>query len=774
MASSTGSRTVLPVPDSGSKGARPSLRPPKEAPNIVVILVDDVGFGAASAFGGPCRTLLAERMAKGGLKYTRFHTTALCSPTRAALLTGRNHHKVGMGGITEIATSAPGYNSIRPNTCATLPEILRLNGYATSQFGKCHEVPVWETSPAGPFDHWPTGSGFQHFFGFIGGETNQYYPTIYEGTTAVTPNKTPEEGYHFMTDMTDRAINWVKQQKSLIPVQPFFLYFAPGATHAPHHVPAEWADKYKGQFDQGWDRLREEIFKRQKALGVIPEDCVLTARHDEIPAWSEMPEELRSVLSRQMEIYAGFLEFADYHAGRLIETIEALGELDNTLVFYILGDNGASAEGTLKGTFNEYILFNGLANIETDEFLKSRIDEFGTPKAYNHYAVGWAHAMCTPYKWTKQVASHWGGTRNGMVVHWPKGIRSRGEVRSQFSHVTDIASTILEAAGLPEPRQVNGVKQEPMQGKSLRYSFDDKEARERHVTQYFEMLGNRGIYHKGWSAVTKHSTPWSLDKSHLGRFDEDQWELYDGRKDWSQSRDLAGEKPEKLKELKKLWLSEAKKNNVLPLDDRRIERANPDFAGRPILTRANYQILYRGMGRLNENSLINIKNKSHSITAEVTVPKTPANGVLLSQGGSFGGWSFYLKEGRLTYCYNFLGLQLFTVKSKEPLSPGRHQLQMEFIYDGGGLGRGGRVRLYSNGQEVGSGRVERTQSMVFAADEASHVGSSSSGAPVSPEYTREDSEFNGEIDWIKIQVGQDSHDHLVRPKDRTHQILTQQ
>ncbi len=482
------SRALLPIPDQRYSGLvtydakdpdtrfppiRP-LRPPASAPNVLVILLDDVGFGASSAFGGPVNMPTAERLAAGGLKFTRFHTTALCSPTRAALLSGRNHHAVGMGGITEIATAAPGYNSLRPNTCAPLPETLRLNGYATAQFGKCHEVPVWETSPLGPFDHWPSpGGGFEHFFGFIGGETNQYYPALHKGTDSVAPDATPEQGYHFMADMTDKAIGWVRQEKALAPDKPFFVYFAPGATHTPHHVPKEWADKYTGQFDQGWDALRAATFGRQKALGVIGQDAELTARHDEIPAWDAMPVELRPVLARQMENYAGFLEFTDHHVGRLLDALGGLGVLDDTLIYYIIGDNGASAEGTITGTFNGMIGVNGGDDLQTTEFMRAHMDEIGSPTSYPHYAVGWAHALCTPYQWTKQVASHWGGTRRGTIVQWTNGIAGRGELRHQFCHVIDVAPTVLEAASLPEPTQVHGVLQEPMHGTSMAYAFAD-------------------------------------------------------------------------------------------------------------------------------------------------------------------------------------------------------------------------------------------------------------------------------------------------------------
>ncbi len=425
------------------------LRPPAGAPNVLIVLIDDVGFGASSAFGGPVSMPTAERLAKSGLKFTRFHTTALCAPTRQALLTGRNHHSVAMGAITEMATSAPGNSSVRPKDKAPLAETLKLNGYSTAQFGKCHEVPTWETSPVGPFHQWPTGSGFEYFYGFVGGEANQWYPGIFEGTSAVQPPRTPEEGYHLTEDLADRAVSWVRQQKALMPDKPFFMYFAPGATHAPHHVPAEWPAKYEGQFDQGWDKLREETFRRQKRLGVIPKDAQLTRRHDEIPAWDDMPEDLKPILIREMEIYAGFLEHTDHHIGRVVDAIDDLGVLDGTLIYLIIGDNGASAEGTINGCFNEMTTLNGMPGIETAEFLHSKIDKLGTPDAYNHYAVGWAHALCTPYQWTKQVASHWGGTRNGTIVHWPHGIKDKGKTRGQFHHVIDVAPPSWRWPGSP-------------------------------------------------------------------------------------------------------------------------------------------------------------------------------------------------------------------------------------------------------------------------------------------------------------------------------------
>ncbi len=768
-------RTILPIPDEHSVGLTTydakdpnttyppitALRPPKGAPNVLLVLIDDVGFGASTAFGGPCSTPTAERLAKSGLKYNRFHTTALCSPTRQALLTGRNHHSVGMGAITEMATSAPGNSSVRPKNKATLPETLKLNGYSTAQFGKCHEVPVWEVSPVGPFTQWPTGSGFEYFYGFVGGEANQYYPGLYEGTTPVEPPRTPEEGYTLTEDLADRAITWMRQQKALMPDKPFFIYFAPGATHAPHHVPKEWADKYKGKFDGGWDALREEIFARQKSLGVIPPDAELTKRHAEIPAWDEMPDDLKPVLAKQMEIYAGFLEQADHHVGRLIETLEDLGILEDTLVYYIIGDNGASAEGTLQGCFNEMTTLNGMAGIETTEFLMSRIDDFGTPRAYNHYAVGWAHALCTPYQWTKQIASHWGGTRNGTIVHWPAGIQSKGEVRSQFHHVIDVAKTILEVAGLPEPEFVNGTQQAPLEGASMAESFNNAGAPENHQVQYFEIMGNRGIYFQGWTACTRHRVPWRADTP--PPFDQDNWELY-APGDWTQAHNLAAENPEKLAELQRLWLIEAVKYNVVPLDDRGFERINPDIAGRPQLLSGNSQLLFPGM-RVSENCILTLKNKSHSVTAEIVVPASGASGVIVTQGGLAGGWALYAHDGKLKYCYNFFGIDYFTTEASEPIPAGKHQVRMEFAYDGGGLAKGGNVTLYYDGRLVGSGRVERTEPMGYSADEACDVGADS-GSPASPDYAATGNAFTGKIEWVRLDVGDDSHDHLIRPEDR--------
>lgn len=772
------SRAVLPVPDRPHTGlvtydakdpdtAFPPIvdvHPPAGAPNVLIVLLDDVGFGASSAFGGPVSMPTAERLRDGGLAYNRFHTTALCAPTRAALLSGRNHHSVGMGLITETATSAPGSSGVRPNSKAALATTLRLNGYSTAQFGKCHEVPPWQTSPVGPFDAWPTGGGgFEYFYGFIGGENNQFYPALYEGTSPVEPEKTPEQGYHLTEDLTDRAIDWIRTQKALAPDKPFFAYFAPGATHAPHHVPLEWADEYAGRFADGWDAQREATFARQRELGVVPPEAELTTRPEIIPAWADMDPALRPVLERQMEVYAGFLAHTDFHVGRLIDAIESVGALENTIVFYIIGDNGASAEGTVNGAFNEMANFNGLAAIETPEFMAAMKDKLGTKEAYNHYSVGWAWAMCAPYQWTKQVASHWGGTRNGTLVHWPAGIASKGEQRSQFTHVIDVAPTILEAAGIPEPLFVNGVQQSPIEGTSMVYSFDAADAPERHDLQYFEMAGNRGIYFRGWSAVTRHSTPW-LPNEVPPPLDEDVWELYDGSTDWTQARDLAAADPERLAKLQRLWLIEAVKHNVLPIDDRRFERLNPTIAGRPQLIQGTSQVLFRGMKRLSEHSVVDIKNRSFAVTASFdTAADGPTNGVLIAQGGRFGGWALYVKDDVARFVYNLLGMQEFCTVADSPIPPGTRQVRAEFAYDGGGLAKGGDVTLYYDGVAVGTGRVDMTQPLIFSADETTDIGDDY-GTPVSPDYLP-NPRFTGRIHVVQIDVGDDDHSHLIDPED---------
>jgi arylsulfatase A-like enzyme len=674
-----------------------------------------------------------------------------------------------MGSITETATSAPGYSSARPNSVANIGEVMRLNGYSTAYFGKCHEVPTWETSPIGPFDHWPTGSGYEKFYGFIGGDTHQYSPALVDGTTPIEPPEDPD--YHLTEDLADKARAWIMQQKALAPDKPFFLYFSTGATHAPHHAPKEWVDKYRGQFDQGWDELREETLARQKELGVIPDSAELTPRHDQIPAWDEMDERLKPFLSRQMEVYAGFLEHTDYQIGRVVDALDDMGILDDTLIVTIIGDNGASGEGTLTGLVNEFAIINGLEDLETDDYKLAHMDELGGPSTFNHYAVGWAHAMDTPYQWTKQIASHWGGTRNGTVLHWPGGIGAKGELRQQFHHVIDIVPTILEAAGIPEPLMVNGVTQKPIEGRSMMYTFDDADAPDRRETQYFEMYTNRGIYHKGWTACTRRGIPWIVTGGEIKPFDDDEWELY-APDDWTQRHDLSAEMPDKLRDLQRLWFIEAVRHDVLPLDDRLAERFNPDLAGRPdIMGKRKSMTLVPGMTRLTEGSVLNVKNKSYNVTADIVVPEGGADGVILVQGGAFGGWVLYMKDGVLKYCYNLVGVLRYNAESSDSVSSGKHQIRMEFAYDGGGVAKGGDVALYVDGEEVGAGRVDRTTPFMFSADDGMDVGTDT-GLKVTDDEPEGD--FTGTIRWVQLDLGIEDNDHFLTPEDRYRAAMMRQ
>ncbi|MDO8977580.1 arylsulfatase [Reyranella sp.] len=750
-------RTVLPIPEpqyphstvfdvrNATPPPRFEVKAPPSAPNVLIVLIDDMGFGQSSAFGGPILMPTVERLANDGLRYNQFHTTALCSPTRAALLSGRNHHTNNMGSITEMATAFPGQTGQRPNNVAPVAEMLRLNGYSTAAFGKSHETAAWEVSPSGPTDRWPTRSGFDKFYGFMGGETNQWAPLLYDGMTKVEPSKDPN--YHLMTDMTDQAIGWMQFQKSLTPDKPFFIYFAPGATHAPHQVPKEWIAKYKGKFDQGWDKLREETLVRQKKLGVVPADTKLAPKPEAIKDWSTLSADEKKLFARQMEVFAAFGEYADTEIGRLIDAIKATGQLDNTLIFYVVGDNGASAEGGMTGLFNEYTYFNGVT--ESVQDVLKHYDELGGPKTYGHYAAGWAVAGSTPFTWTKQVASSYGGTRNGMVVHWPKGIAAKGEVRSQWHHVIDIAPTILDAASLPEPRIVNGTPQTPIEGVSMGYTFTDPKAAGRRITQYFEILGNRAIYHDGWLAGTVHRAPWEAKPRTT--LENDKWELYDTRSDFSLANDLAAMNPEKLKELQELFLKEAVRYSVLPIDDRTLERLTAGLAGRPDLMAGRTSLtVHQGMTGMSENVFINLKNQSHSITADVEIPKNGANGVILAQAGRFGGWSLYVKDGKPTYTYNWLGQQRYTIVGKQALPAGKSTIRFEFAYDGNGVGKGGDATIFVNGTKAATGRIEKTQCCAYSADEGADVGADE-GTPVTEAY-KVPFKFTGKIDKVTIEL----------------------
>jgi arylsulfatase A-like enzyme len=645
----------------------------------------------------------------------------------------------------ETATAFPGNTGLIPNSVAPVAEMLRLNGYSTGAFGKWHETPAWETSPSGPFDRWPVYQGFDKFYGFLGGETNQYAPLIFDGVTKVEQPHDPN--YHFTTDMTNRAIEWMRNQQALTPDKPFMMYYAPGATHAPQHVPKEWADKYKGKFDQGWDKLREETLARQIKQGVVPAGTRLAGKPEAIKDWDKLTPDEKRLFTRQAEVFAGYAEHTDNEIGRLVKSLEDLGEMDNTLFIYIAGDNGTSAEGGMVGMYNEMTYFNGVQETVADQ-LKS-IDKWGGPETFPHMAAGWAVAFDAPFMWTKQVASNFGGTRNGIVIHWPKGIKAKGEVRSQFHHVIDIAPTLLEAAHLPEPKIVSGTAQAPIEGVTMAYTFDDVRAKDRHTTQYFEIFGNRAIYHDGWLAGTVHKAPWEAMPRHS--LQEDVWELYSVNGDFSLATDLAAKNPEKLKELQDLFMTEAAKYSVLPIDDRTIERANPAVAGRPDLMGDRTSLtLYEGMQGMLENVFINVKNHSLTITADVDT-KGSANGVLLCQGGRFGGWSIYVKDGKPVYDYNFLGLQHFTIRSSKTLPPGPSTVKFDFAWDGGKPGAGGKGTIYINGQAVGEGRIDKTQPNIFSADETADVGNDE-GTPVTAEYKERDNKFTGRIRKIVVDV----------------------
>jgi len=724
------------------------VKAPKGAPNVVIVLIDDIGFGGPSTFGGPIQTPTLDALAAEGIAYNNFHTTALCSPTRNALKTGRNHHTTNTGSIMESSTGFPGNTGQVPNSVAPLAEMLRLNGYSTGAFGKWHETAAWETSVSGPFDRWPTHQGFDKFYGFIGGETDQWYPLIYDGVTRVTPPKM--DNYHFTTDMTNQAVGWVKAQQSMTPDKPFFMYFATGAVHAPHHVPKEWIEKYKGKFDAGWDDAREKTVARQKERGLIPANTELPPKPEDIKDWDALSADEQRLFIRQAEVFGGFLEQTDYEIGRLVTAIEDIGELDNTLIIYIAGDNGTSAEGGFVGMYNEMTYFNNVT--EKVEDLVPLIDEWGGPETFPHMAAGWAVAFDAPFTWTKQVASDFGGTRNGMIIHWPDGIKEKGGLRSQFGHVIDIAPTILEATGLPEPTSVNGTPQTPIEGTSLLYTFNDAKAKERHTTQYFEMFGNRAVYDNGWFARTLHRAPWeAVDMPPL---ETDTWDLYNVHEDFSLANNLADKHPEKLAELQALFMSEAEKYHVLPIDDRVIVRMNPAIAGRPDLLGDRTSLtLYDGMDGMLENTFMNVKNRSKTITAEVEIPEGGADGVILAQGGRFGGWALYMQDGKPIYTYNFLGLERFTVASDSTVPAGAATIVLDFAYDGGGLGKGGKATISVNGKTVAEGRIEKTQPLIFSADETADVGLDNQ-TPVAEGIGigRDETRFSGKIHKVTLDV----------------------
>lgn len=735
---------ALPLPNPVFKGkisetykdstADPGLfaapRAPQGSPNILLVLIDDIGFGASSTFGGPISTPTLDRVAKEGLAYNAFHTTALCSPTRAALLTGRNHHVAATGNIIELGTGFPGYTGIIPRDTATIGQILQQTGYSTAWIGKNHNVADNVTSIVGPYDGRPNGLGFDYFYGFMGGEMDQWYPTLYENQNPVLQTGSPDEGYNLTHDLADKAIDWMRYQNSIAPDRPFFLYFAPGATHAPHQPPPDYPEKYRGKFSHGWDEERERTFSRQKAMGVIPSSAQLTARPEQLPGWDTYDDQAHKLMERQMETYAGYGEYADAEVGRVIDAIEASGELDNTLIIYIMGDNGSSAEGSLVGSANELLNLNGIN--PTIEMSMQFYDDWGSPRTSPHMAVGWAWAMSTPFRWTKQVASHFGGTRNGMAISWPRHIKARGEWRPQFHHVNDIVPTILDVTGIDAPDHYDGIEQRPMDGVSMAYTFaaDADNASSPKEAQYFEMFGHRAIYHDGWMASAFHNrVPWV--NAGTVPFEDDQWELFNLAEDYSQAVDLSAQHPDKLKELQALFDSEARRNNVYPLDDRFAERTDvslrPSFiAGRDSIT------FYPGAIRLLEGSAPNTKSRSHSITAKLVIPDDGAEGVILAMGGGTAGFSLYVEDGKLTYFYDWFKFKETAITSSEPLPAGDVTVRVDFNYDGGGMGKGANVVLFVNDQQVGSGRLEDTVAGRFGLD-GMDVGMDL-GAPVNDDY----------------------------------------
>ncbi|MCA9111140.1 MAG: arylsulfatase [Planctomycetaceae bacterium] len=735
-----------------SEAVKPELKIPanfglENPPNILLVLIDDAGYGQFGTFGGGIPTPTMDRIANNGLRYTRFHTTALCSPTRAALLTGRNHHSVGSGVIGEAGTGFPGYSGIIPDTAATVAEVLREYGYANAWFGKNHNVPDWETSLVGPFDRWADGLGFDYFYGFVGGDTDQYHPALVENKKRLEPPETNEDGspYHFTTDIADHAIRMMRASKAVAPQRPFFVYFATGATHAPHQVPEEWIARFKGQFDDGWDAYREETIARQKKLGVVPQDTKLTPRPDSLPAWDSLPANEKKVYARMMEVFAGFTAHTDHEVGRVVDAIDAMGELENTLVIYMAGDNGSSAEGGINGLLNEMTFFNAIP--EPLESKLAAINTLGTEKHYNHFPAAWAWAMDTPFQWTKQIASHFGGTRNGLAISWPKGIKARGEVRHQFHHVIDIAPTILELIGVEMPAQFNGVAQKPVEGVSLAYTFEDAKAKDRRTTQYFEMLGNQGIYHDGWMASAIRGVPW-LSENKPGDLLDMPWELYHIDEDFSQANDLAEKHPEKVQELVKLFFAEGSKYNVLPLDDRKTARL--DVANRPSLTAGRTSFNYPNLLRLPEGAAPDLKHKSHTITAAVDIPEGGAEGMLFTQGGRFAGYGLYVLDGKLVYDYNLAGVDQYTITSTGALPTGEVTLKAVYKTDADKPFAGATVTLFANDQQVGEGRVEKSIPNRVTLDETLDIGFDT-GTPVGEGY-KMPFRFTGQLKSVTIDL----------------------
>jgi arylsulfatase len=719
---------------------------PKGAPNILLILLDDAGFGQFSTFGGGVPSPTMDRLAAEGLRFNRFHTTALCSPTRAALITGRNHHSTSFAGITEVATGYDGYTCILPKSCGTVGEVLRQNGYMTAWIGKNHNTPTFDVSPVGPFDRWANGLGFDYFYGFNGGDMNHWDPILYENRNLVPKSSDPE--YHLTVDLADKAIAWLRQAKSIAPDKPFFLYVAPGATHAPHHTPKEWIEKFKGKFDEGWDTYRGETLERQKQRGVVPPETQLTTRSKGLPAWDSLNADQKRLYARMMEVFAAYGAHCDEQMGRVLDAVKALPDADNTLIFYIAGDNGSSAEGGLEGSLCENMFFNGFSERWQDNI--KALDELGGPKHFNHFPAAWAHAMNTPFQWTKQVASHFGGTRNPMIVSWPDRIADKGGLRTQFVHTIDIVPTIYELCGITAPLELNGTPQKPIEGTSFAFTLEDANAKSRRITQYFELGCNRGLYHDGWMASSPSFVPWNPNRENWDP-DKAPWELYNVEEDFSQANDLAEQYPERLRQLQDMWWVEAAKYSVLPLDWRAAIRMNSEAMGRPSLTRGRSKMTYYpGTIGIPDAAAPSMINKSWTITAKIGVPDGNASGMVVTHGGLEGGYGLYLREGKPTFVYNFLSMERTTFASNEPLPKGQHTLVVEFAYDGNGMGKGGTITMHTNGKTIAQGRLERTIPIQFSLGEGLDIGMDI-GSPIDFTYDLPFA-FTGAIERVTIDL----------------------
>ena len=751
---------------------------PEGAPNVLLVMTDDAGFGNPGTFGGPISTPTLDRLAAGGLKYNRFHTTALCSPTRAALMTGRNHHAVGFGMVGEFAGPFPGYSAMLPKDCEPFVKTLQGNGYSTACFGKWHLTPDHMQGTAGPFDRWPNAVGFDYFWGFLGGESGQFDPVITENNKAVG---VPEQEDFYLPDaMADKTIEWLHGVRAHSSDKRWFAYYSTSASHAPHHVTREWSERYKGAFDQGWDRLREETFARQKRLGVIPADAELTPRPDAMPAWDSLDETHKRLYARQMEVYAGYSANVDWNIGRVIDAIEEMGDLDNTLVIYIWGDNGASMEGTLSGTFNELTTMNGVPLTDEQQLqlvLKwGGLEAWGTELMAPHYSAAWAWASNTPFQWGKQVASHLGGTRDPMVVHWPKRIKERGGLRSQFTHINDVGPTILEAARLPQPTHIDGVEQQPMHGTSFLYSLDDASAAERHTQQYFEVLGNRGMYKDGWwLSWMMPRIPWKLDPETLKRFAPGVWdpesdpvELYYLPNDFTQARNVADQHPEKVKELQELFWQEAEKYHVLPL----LGGLTTFFGITPPLPSQSRFTFYGDVQNVASGMIPPIYNHSYTISAELEIPQSGAEGVIVAEADHLGGFALFVQDGTLKHTYSFVGVQEFRQESRTPLPTGSVNVRMEFAADAPKPATGGEVTLYVNDEPVGGGRIEHTVPARFSAYAGLDIGRDN-GMPVDRSYAdKSPFAFTGTIKRVVFDVNPHvSEEHERELHEQIHQAL---